>query len=380
MPLDAREPHPGSNRSEGRESFLDLLFAEHRARVREVLQSACEEAVLACREEIEQRHAGVIARLEDDHLAAIARLEEAHEAALLAREAWHREEHGRLESVWRDTHEARIRDLEARNRSEVEEERRLRTRLELQHVEDLAGRERVWQQDRRDLLEVHAELERRWQAERRDLVTEHEAREARWLEERRRLLSEERGNTPVTTSVVALEPPAPDPAVLEQVRAEGYQAGLEAARRELEGRTPSLEQQLSASYEEGLREGQKRSGGGVGLDEARRQAYQNGYEDGKGVGFARGKRQVESELSARMQDSARTAYREGFRDGQSSGGDPERSWARGILHLPAGASVPPHELRQRYKRLSLVLHPDQNPGLGDEFIKNLNRAREVLEA
>jgi DnaJ-class molecular chaperone len=81
-----------------------------------------------------------------------------------------------------------------------------------------------------------------------------------------------------------------------------------------------------------------------------------------------------------MQDAARTSYREGFRDGQASGGDPERTWARGILHLPAGASVPPHELRQRYKRLSLVFHPDQNPGLGDEFIKNLNRAREVLEA
>ncbi len=398
MPLDAREPTPDPSRRDRLEDWLEQLFTDHRDRVIDALHAARAGAAESCRRELEFHHAEAIALLEADHANRIKRLEEQHDRSLSQQESRHREEVAHLEVSWREAQDSRIREVEARQsevldrahqdhlrarrglESDLEDERRTRTRLELEHVEDLAARERAWQQERRELLEAHGERERRWVEERRDIVADHESRELRWQDERRHLQASLRDGEAASSAMVSLEPPPPDPALLERIRGEAFQKGFEAARQELEVRTGSLEQQLSASYEEGLREGQKRAGGGLGLDEARRQAYQNGYEDGKGVGYARGKRQVEGELSGRMQEASRTAYREGFRDGQSSGGDPERSWARGILHLPAGSAVPPHELRQRYKRLSLVLHPDQNPGLGDEFIKNLNRAREVLEA
>lgn len=203
-----------------------------------------------------------------------------------------------------------------------------------------------------------------------------------------------------------------DPDDLRAARAEGYTQGLnESARRYEEAMSRAAmerreaaeaayrkgfdeaqaqtEKELKAAYQEGYRQGLQEAGkefaaaaaGGVPaplLDEARRQAYENGYEDGRSVGLSRGRRQAEAEQVSRLQEATRIAYREGFLDGKRTVADAERSWAFGVLHLPPDATA--GEVKQHYKRLSMALHPDQNPQLADVFIKNLNRAKQLLDA
>lgn len=176
--------------------------------------------------------------------------------------------------------------------------------------------------------------------------------------------------------------------VMSRATLERREAVEQAYRKGFEEATRQADKELKASYQEGHRHGLQEAGrefaqsaGTVPpplLDEARRQAYENGYEDGRSVGLARGRRQAEAEQSSRLHEATRTAYREGFLDGKRTVADAERSWAFGVLHLPPDAGS--LEVKQHYKRLSMALHPDQNPQLADVFIKNLNRAKELLDA
>lgn len=219
---------------------------------------------------------------------------------------------------------------------------------------------------RAEALADRQQAERAWQAELADRL-------AAAREEGQVLGRREAGEAGKEQLQVALERRA----AIEEAYQKGYADGV--AR---------LEQDLKASYDEGFRDGQGQAavpaspseGSGasqVMLDEAKRQGYQSGYEDGRGVGLAKGRREAETGFTKKLQEAARQAYREGFLDGKRTGGDGDRAWAHGILHLSTGASTT--EIKQRYKKLSMVLHPDQNPGLSDDFIKNLNRARELLE-
>lgn len=110
------------------------------------------------------------------------------------------------------------------------------------------------------------------------------------------------------------------------------------------------------------------------VDVVRKQAFQNGFEQG----LTKGRRDAEAEVQTRIRDAKRQGYAEGLTEGRraSLGIEGSRSWALGVMHLPDEAST--EEVRQRFRKLSLLLHPDQNPGIGDGFIKNLNRARDVL--
>lgn len=110
------------------------------------------------------------------------------------------------------------------------------------------------------------------------------------------------------------------------------------------------------------------------LDAARKQAYQSGFEHG----VAKAKREAEGPGRAQLEEARRQGYMEGLSEGRrgSLGIEGSRSWALGIMHLPDEAT--PDEVRQRFRKLSKLFHPDQNPELGDAFIKNLQRARDIL--
>lgn len=162
---------------------------------------------------------------------------------------------------------------------------------------------------------------------------------------------------------------------------EGYQKGHAEASKH-------TEQDVKAAYDEGYQKGQRdaersaskeldaMASASVVMDEAKRQGYQSGYEDGRGVGLAKGRRETESAIAHKIQEANRQGYREGYADGRRQAGGGERSWALGILHLSDQASAA--EIKQHYKKLSMLLHPDQNPGVADEYIKNLNRAKDLL--
>lgn len=162
---------------------------------------------------------------------------------------------------------------------------------------------------------------------------------------------------------------------------EGYQKGHAEASRH-------TEQDIKAAYDEGYQKGQHDAeraaskeldalaASSVVMDEAKRQGYQSGYEDGRSVGLAKGRREAESAYAHKLQEANRQGYREGYADGRRQAGGGERAWALGILHLSDAATAA--EIKQHYKKLSMLLHPDQNPGVADDYIKNLNRAKDLL--
>lgn len=295
-----------------------------------------------------------------------------------------------------------------------------------------AASARALQEQTEQLLAAHREALNSYQEQSRleieRMALEHEAQLGAWKDTVRRQTEQElqarfseelhaaaeQGRQDTERAVrAALAAPegATSDDLIREARAEGYTQGLnESARRYeevmsrailerreaveaayqrgLDEAAGQMEKELQAAHQEGYRQGLAEAAkaamplsGAVLpplLDEARRQAYENGYEDGRGVGFSRGRRQAETELAAKLHEASRSAYHEGFLDGKRTVADAERSWAFGVLHLPPDASS--GEIKQHYKRLSMALHPDQNPQLADVFIKNLNRARQLLDS
>lgn len=102
----------------------------------------------------------------------------------------------------------------------------------------------------------------------------------------------------------------------------------------------------------------------------------------RGLAFERLMRERERSIEARMQAQLDEARRKGFNEGaqtgprRSLGIEGSRSWALGVMHLSDDATF--DEIRQRFRKLSLLMHPDRQPGLEDAYIKNLQRARDIL--
>lgn len=144
---------------------------------------------------------------------------------------------------------------------------------------------------------------------------------------------------------------------------------------ELKGQpSASSKAAIEEAYQLGLREGAAKAAQDTGkLEATRKQAYQSGYEHG----LAKARREAEASRP-QLEEARRQGYTEGLAEGRrgSLGIEGSRSWALGIMHLPDEAT--PDEVRQRFRKLSKLFHPDQNPDLGDAFIKNLQRARDIL--
>lgn len=102
----------------------------------------------------------------------------------------------------------------------------------------------------------------------------------------------------------------------------------------------------------------------------------------RGLAFERLIRERERAIEAKMQTQLDEMRRRLAFEGSSGGarrglGIPgSRSWALGVLHLSDEATS--DEIRQRFRKLSLLMHPDRQPGVDDAYIKNLQRAREIL--
>ncbi|HEY9898903.1 MAG TPA: DnaJ domain-containing protein [Pantanalinema sp.] len=89
-------------------------------------------------------------------------------------------------------------------------------------------------------------------------------------------------------------------------------------------------------------------------------------------------RAIEARMHAKLDEERRRFPLDGWQPGprRSLGIEGSRSWALGVMHLSDEATS--DEIRQRFRKLSLLMHPDRQPGLDDAYIKNLQRARDIL--
>ena len=97
----------------------------------------------------------------------------------------------------------------------------------------------------------------------------------------------------------------------------------------------------------------------TGLQEARTDLMQ-AYERGRQDGIDEGRRQVNS----------------GGGFGWTINRGQDKDWALAVLH--AGRTTPSEQLRQAYRLLTKAFHTDRNPDMPPEYIRNLNRAKEIL--
>lgn len=97
----------------------------------------------------------------------------------------------------------------------------------------------------------------------------------------------------------------------------------------------------------------------AGLQDARADLMQ-AYERGRQDGIDEGRRQVNS----------------GGGFGWTINRGQDKDWALAVLH--AGRTTPADQLRQAYRLLTKAFHTDRNPDMPPEYIRNLNRAKEIL--
>jgi len=191
-------------------------------------------------------------------------------------------------------------------------------------------------------------------------------------------LEEGRQQAPAPVSI-----PGPDPAMIEARVTAAYEAGRLAGREE-------LSEDLNQAYERGVKDGKADGGDAQAAYDRGRQmgraelqvelkaAFDNGYKEGKSEAAA----DVMNAYDRGRHDGWEEGRREGTSNGRGMFGfainkaNPDREWALAVLHAPSNASL--DTLRQSYRMLTKAYHPDRNPDLSPEFIRNLNRAKEVL--
>lgn len=142
----------------------------------------------------------------------------------------------------------------------------------------------------------------------------------------------------------------------ERGRLDGYAAGSAEAKSAYDrgrqmGRA-ELQVELKQAFEQGYKDGKAESAADV----------MNAYDRGRRDGWEEGRR-----------DAATGRSMFGF---TVKGPNPDREWALTLMH--ATPSATPDQLRTTYRMLTKAFHPDRNPDIPPEFIRNLNRAKEIL--
>lgn len=146
------------------------------------------------------------------------------------------------------------------------------------------------------------------------------------------------------------------------------QAGVHPAESEAE--LPAAEPQLQTPAEPAIigvpQEEHERlvteayaKGRELGVQEARAELMQ-AYERGRQDGIDEGRRQGNS----------------GNSFGWTINRSQDKDWALALLH--AGRTTPVDQLRQAYRLMTKAFHTDRNPDMPPEYIRNLNRAKEIL--
>lgn len=242
-------------------------------------------------------------------------------------------------------------------------------------------------------------------------------------------------------AMAELQPAAPEDLEARLARAfeEGRQTGRNEFSEDLnqayerglkDGREVAVDAQsgsVSEAYERGLADGRAQGGNAQeayerGLAEGRAQigdlheAYERGRQDGHTAASAeaksaydRGRQMGRAELQVELKQAFEQGYKEGKaeaasdvmnaydrgrRDGWeegrrdqangrsmfgftvNKGPNPDKEWALALMH--ATPSATPDQLRATYRMLTKAYHPDRNPDIPPEFIRNLNRAKEIL--
>lgn len=152
--------------------------------------------------------------------------------------------------------------------------------------------------------------------------------------------------------------------------------------------------ELQDAYQTGLKEGMERGSAsevapepapvaeptvmGVPPEEHERlikEAYAKGRESGL--------QEARADLMQAYERGRQDGIDEGRRQSGSSGGfgwtinrGQDKDWALAVLH--AGRTTPAEQLRQAYRLLTKAFHTDRNPDMPPEYIRNLNRAKEIL--
>lgn len=166
-----------------------------------------------------------------------------------------------------------------------------------------------------------------------------------------------------------------------------YQRGLQDGKLEAGDPHEAFERGRAAGRAEGSEQGKRAHDQGRQLGRAEAQVELKQTYDRL---LAEAKAEARSEMAAELH----TAYDRGRHDGwdegrreAASGGrgffgfnvsraNPDREWALAILHCAANAT--PDQMRLAYRTLTKVYHPDRNPDLSPDFIRNLNRTKEIL--
>lgn len=163
---------------------------------------------------------------------------------------------------------------------------------------------------------------------------------------------------------------------------EAFERGLQAGRASTEGLEEAYERGRQAGFQEAASEAKGaydrgRQMGRAELQVELKQSYDQGVKDGKA--------EAASDVMNAYDRGRRDGWEEGRRD--ASGGrsmfgftvnksNPDREWALAVLHASSAAT--PDQLRSSYRMLTKAFHPDRNPDVSPEFIRNLNRAKELL--
>lgn len=156
--------------------------------------------------------------------------------------------------------------------------------------------------------------------------------------------------------------------------------------------------ELQDAYQTGLREGMERAGGsaegyeereqpvsapeptlaGVPVEEHER-LIKEAYAKGRDSGL----QEARADLMQAYERGRQDGIDEGRRQSQQSGGfgwtinrTQDKDWALAVLH--AARTTPTEQLRQTYRLLTKAFHTDRNPDMPPEYIRNLNRAKEIL--
>ncbi|MNK40075.1 hypothetical protein D3C87_587020 [compost metagenome] len=153
--------------------------------------------------------------------------------------------------------------------------------------------------------------------------------------------------------------------------------------------------ELQDAYHTGLRDGMERGSGGktveeepatsaepavvgVPLEEHER-LIKEAYAKGRDSGL----QESRADLMQAYERGRQDGIDEGRRQGNSGGGfgwtinrGQDKDWALAVLH--AARTTPSDQLRQAYRLLTKAFHTDRNPDMPPEYIRNLNRAKEIL--
>lgn len=154
--------------------------------------------------------------------------------------------------------------------------------------------------------------------------------------------------------------------------------------------------ELQDAYQTGLREGLERAGElpvhaepersespeptvmGVPPEEHER-LVKEAYAKGRDAGLS----ETRTDLMQAYERGRQDGIEEGRRQGNPGGGfgwtinrGHDKEWALAVLH--AGRGTPTDQLRQAYRLMTKAFHTDRNPDMPPEYIRNLNRAKEIL--